>query len=108
MLDIIFYFSTDFPFSPQGKNVYVLRGRSYGSWSIANTNKWALLFWAPKSLQMMTAAMKFKKKKKCLLLGRKAMPNLDSMLKHRNINLPTKIHLVKAMVFPVVIYGCES
>ena len=46
--------------------------------------------------------------KKCLLLGRKVMTNLDSILKSRNITLPTKIHLVKAMVFPVVIYGCES
>jgi len=46
--------------------------------------------------------------KRCLLLGRKAMSNLDSILKSRNITLPTKVHLVKAMVFPVVIYGCES
>ena len=46
--------------------------------------------------------------KRCLLLGRKAMTNLDSMLKSRDITLPTKVHLVKAMVFPVVIYGCES
>ena len=46
--------------------------------------------------------------KKHLLLGRKAMTNLDSILKSRDINLPTKVHLVKAMVFPVVIYGCES
>ena len=44
----------------------------------------------------------------CLLLGRKVMPNLDSILKNRDITLPTKIHLVKAMVFPVVMYGCES
>ena len=44
----------------------------------------------------------------CLLLGRKAMNNLDSILKSRNITLPTKVHLVKAMVFPVVMYGCES
>ena len=43
-----------------------------------------------------------------LLLGRKVMTNLDSILKSRDITLPTKIHLVKAMVFPVVIYGCES
>ena len=43
-----------------------------------------------------------------LLLGRKAMKNLDSILKSRDITLPTKVHLVKAMVFPVVIYGCES
>ena len=46
--------------------------------------------------------------KRCLLLGRKAMTNLDSILNSRNITLPTKEHLVKAMVFPVVIYGCES
>ena len=46
--------------------------------------------------------------KRCLLLGRKVMTNLDSMLKSRDIFLPTKVRLVKAMVFPVVIYGCES
>ena len=46
--------------------------------------------------------------KKCLLLGRKVMTNLDSILKSRDVTLPTKVHLVKAMVFPVVIYGCES
>ena len=46
--------------------------------------------------------------KRCLLLGRKSMTNLDSILKSRNITLPTKVHLVKAMVFPVVMYGCES
>ena len=46
--------------------------------------------------------------KRCLLLGRKAMTNLDSILKSRDITLPTKVHLVKAMVFPVVVYGCES
>ena len=63
------------------------------------------LFWgAPKSLQMMTAAMKFRG----LLLGRKAMTNLDSILKSRDITLLTKVCLIKAMVFPVVMYGCES
>ena len=46
--------------------------------------------------------------KRCLLLGGKAMANLDSILKSRDITLPTNIHLVKAMVFPVVMYGCES
>ena len=46
--------------------------------------------------------------KRCLLLGRKVMTNLDSMLKSREITLPTKVHLVKAMVFPVVMYGWES
>ena len=46
--------------------------------------------------------------KRCLLLGRKVMTKLDSILKSRDIALPTKVHLVKAMVFPVVMYGCES
>ena len=45
--------------------------------------------------------------KRCFLLGRKAVTNLDSILKSRDITLPTKVHLVKAMVFPVVMYGCE-
>ena len=46
--------------------------------------------------------------KRCFLLGRKAITNLDSILKSRDITLPTEVHLVKAMVFPVVMYGCES
>ena len=46
--------------------------------------------------------------KGCLLLGRKAITNLDSILKSRDITLPTKVHLVKVMVFPVIMYGCES
>ena len=46
--------------------------------------------------------------KRCLLLGRKAMTNLNNILKSRGITLPTKVHLVKAMVFPVVMYGCEN
>ena len=53
---------------------------------------------------MVTAAMKLRR----LLLGRKVMANLDSILKSRGITLPTKVHLVKAMVFPLVMYGCES
>ena len=61
-------------------------------------------FGAPKSLQMVIAAMKLSR----LLLGRKVMTNLDSILKRRDITLPTKIRLAKAMVFPVVMYGCES
>ena len=68
--------------------------------------QWQTLFWgAPKSLQMVTTAMKLKD---ALLLGRKVMTNLDSIFKSRDITLPTKVHLVKAMVFPAVIYGCES
>ena len=46
--------------------------------------------------------------KRCLLLGRKAMTNLDGVLKNRDVTLPTKVHLVKAVVFPIVLYGCES
>ena len=46
--------------------------------------------------------------KRCLLLGRKVITNLDNILKSKDITLPTKFHLVKAMVFPVVVYGCES
>ena len=46
--------------------------------------------------------------KRCLCLGRKVMTNLDSILKNRDITFPTKVHLLKAMVFPVVMYGCES
>ena len=49
-----------------------------------------------------------KKKKKSLLLGRKVMTNLDSILKSRDITLPTKVHIVQAVFFPVVMYGCES
>jgi len=67
-------------------------------------NQWQTLFLgAPRSLQMVTAAMKLR----CLLLGRKVTTNLDSLLKSRDITLLTKVRLVKAMVFPVVMYGCE-
>ena len=61
---------------------------------------------APKSLQMVTKAMKLKGT--CFLEGRKVMINLGSILKSRDITLPTKVHLVKATVFPAVMYGCES
>ena len=62
-----------------------------------------LFLGAPKSLQMVIAAMKLS-----LLLGRKVMSNLDSIFKSRDITLLTTVRLVKAMVFPVVMYGCES
>ena len=72
-------------------------------------NRWGNSGWlyfggAPKSLQMVTTAMKFR----CLLLGRKAMTNLDSILKSRDITLSTKVHLVKAVVLLGVMYRCES
>ena len=77
------------------------------SWQI-DGEQWkqcqTLFFWAPKSLQIVIVAIKLRR----LLLGRKIMTNLDRILKSRDITLPTKIHLVKAMVFPVVMYGCES
>ena len=63
-----------------------------------------LLSWAPKSLQMVTAAMKLKD----AVLGRKAMTNLDSILKSIDITLLTKFYIVKVVVFLVVMYGCES
>ena len=68
--------------------------------------KWCqtLFSWAPKSLQVVTAAMKLK----TLLLGSKVMTNLDSILKSRDIPLPTKVWLVKGITFPVVMYGCEN
>ena len=76
------------------------------SWEIDGKQRkqWlTLFFWAPKSLQMVTAAMKLKDG-----YSLKAMTNLDSILKSRDITLPTKVRLVKAMVFPVVMYGCAS
>ena len=63
------------------------------------------IFWAPKSLKMVIAAMKLKD---AYSFGRKVMTNLDSILKSRDITVPTKVHLVKGMVFPVVMYGCKS
>ena len=72
-------------------------GRKWKQWE-------TLFFWAPKSLQMVTAAVKLKG----LLLESKVMTNLDSILKSRDITLPTKVRLVKPMVFPVVMYGCET
>ena len=70
-----------------------------------------LFVWAPKSLQMVTAAMKLKDTYSLEVVmtpWKKVMTNLDSILKSRDITLPSKVCLVKAMVFPVVMYGCES
>ena len=67
--------------------------------------QWQTIFWGSK----ITADGDWSHKiKRCLLLGRNVMTNLDSILKSRGFTLPTKVHLVKAMVFPVVLYGCES
>ena len=76
------------------------------SWQIdGETNSERLHFWAPKSLQMVTTVMKLND---ACSLKEKLWPNLDSILKSRDITLPTKVRLVKAIVFPVFIYGCES
>ena len=70
-----------------------------------NGNSERLYFWGSKITADVDCSHEIKR---CLLLGRKAMPNLDSILKSRDITLPTKVRLVKALVFPVVRYGCES
>ena len=67
--------------------------------------QWETIFWGSKITADGDCSHEINK---CLLLGRKVMTNLDSILKSRNITSPTKIHLVKAMVFPVVMYACES
>ena len=65
-----------------------------------------LFFWAPKSQNLQDGDCSHEIKRR-LLLGRKVMTNLDSILESRDITLPTKVRLVKSMVFPVVMYGCE-
>ena len=75
------------------------------SWQIDGETVSDFIFWDPK----ITADGDWSHEvKRCLLLGRKVMTNLDSIFKSRDITLPTKVRLVKAMVFPVVMYGCES
>ena len=74
-------------------------------WANNGNNEILCFGGTPKSLQMVTAAMKLKD---ACSLEKKAMTNLDSILKSRDITLPTKVRLVKAMVFPAVMYGCES
>ena len=70
-----------------------------------NGNSDRLFSWAPKSLKMVIATMKLKD---ACSLEEKAMTDLDSLLRSRDITLPTKVHLLKAVIFPVVMYGCES
>ena len=78
--------------------IYYNMGKQRKQWQ-------TLLSWAPKTLQMVTVAMKLND---VCSLEEKSWPSWTNILKSRDITLPTKIHLVKAMVFPVVIYGCES
>ena len=67
--------------------------------------QWQTLFWGPPKSMQMDSSHEIKRR---LLLGRKVMTNLDSIFKSRDITLPTKVHLIKTMVLPVVMYGCES
>ena len=79
-----------------------LHGKQMGKqWKQSQT----LFSWAPKSLWMVTAAMKLKD---TFSLGSKAMTNVDSMLKNRDITLPTKVYIVKTIVFQILMYGCEN
>ena len=75
------------------------------SWQINGETVLDFIFWGSKITADGDCSHEIKR---CLLLGRKFMTNLDSIFKNRDITLPTKVHLVKAKVFPVVIYGCES
>ena len=75
------------------------------SWQIDGETVADFMFWGSKITADGDCSHEIKRR---LLLGRKVMTNLDSIFKSRNITLPTKVHLVKAMVFPVVMYGCES
>ena len=91
----------------------IMASSPIASWEI-DGKQWkqcqTLFLWAPKSLKMVIAAMKLKEKAMKLLLMElwKVMTNLDGIFKSRDITLPTKVCLVKAMVFPVIMYGCES
>ena len=76
------------------------------SWEIDGENSGRLYFWGGSKITAYGDCSH--ENKRCLLLGRKVMTNLDSILKCRDITLPTKVRLVKAMVFPLVMYGCES
>ena len=74
-------------------------------WGSSGNSEWSLIFLGSNITADGDCSHEIKR---FLLLGRKVMTNLDSILKSRDITLPTKVHLVKAMVFPVVLYGCES
>ena len=83
----------------------IMASSSISSWQIDEETVSDFIFWGP---QITADGDCSHEVKRCLLLGRKAMTNLDSILKSRDITLPAKVHLVKAMVLPVVMYGCES
>ena len=87
------------------QKIRIMASGPFTSWQIDGETVADFVFWGSK----ITADCDYSHEiKRCLLLGRKAMANLDSILKSRDITLPTKVRLVKAMVFIVVMYGCES
>ena len=83
----------------------IMASGSITSWQIDGETVTGIIFWGSKVIALGDCSHEMKR---CLLLGRKVMTNLDSLLKIRDITLPTKVRLVKTMVFPVVMYGCES
>jgi len=83
----------------------IMASRPVTSWQIDGETVADFVFWGSKVTADGDCSHEIKR---CLLLGRKVMTNLDSILKSRDITLPTKVHLVKAVVFPVIMYGCES
>ena len=86
-------------------NLNIQKTKIMASGPITSWQCQTLFFWAPKSLQIVDCSHEIKRR---LLLGRKVMTNLDGILESRDMTLPTKFHLVTAMVFPVVMNGCES
>ena len=86
-------------------NRYQFPSGSITSWEIDGETVSEFIFWGSKITADGYCSHEIKR---CLLLGRKVMTNLDSIFKSRDITLPTKVRLVKAVVFPVVMYGCES
>ena len=86
------------------KKIKIMASSPITSWQIDVETVADFIFLGSKTLQMVTAAMKLKDTH--WLLGRNAMTNLDTILKSRDITLPTKVHLVKPLVFPIVMYGC--
>ena len=87
------------------KKTKIMASNSITSWEIDGETVADFIFWGSKTTADGDCSHEIKR---CLLLGRKVMTNLDSIFKSRDITLPTKVRLVKAMVFPVVMYGCES
>ena len=90
------------------QNAKIMASGSITSWQIVEEKVETVTYFILLGSQITADGDYSHEIKRCLLLGRKAMTNLDSILKSRDITLPTQVHVVKAMVYPVVMYGCES